>query len=52
MHIDNVSWLINFNTIQYPQSQILYGKYMEAIVFVHSCEKPQDFPLTERNNFR
>ena len=27
-------------------------KYMEMIVFVHSCDKPQEFALTEWINFR
>ena len=45
MHIDNLSWLINFKTIHYVQREILNKKYMELIVFVNSCEKPQDFPI-------
>ena len=27
-------------------------KYMEMIVFVHTCDKPQEFALTELINFR
>ena len=38
------------NTIHYPYTEILYGKYMEAIVFVHSCDKAQQFGLTEWSN--
>ena len=37
-------------TIHYAYTEILYGKYMEAIAFVHSCDKAQEFGLTERSN--
>ena len=45
-----MSWFINFKTIHYPYTEILYGKYTEAIVFVHSCDEAQEFGLNERSN--
>ena len=37
-------------TIHYPYTEILYGKYIKEIVFVHSCDKAQEFDLNERSN--